>query len=127
MGDVRDWLTLAQVLALLVSVVINVWIYFAARSDERWKTMRHEFTEGDRLMAERLGGLDRDVGASKASFDKRLSVLETTVSGLPKHGDVRQIRDQLAHIDKSVAALDERTEHTAEAVARIEKYLLERK
>lgn len=127
MLEPRDILSIAQVVVLLGSVAINIWLYLAARSDQRWKTMRSEIADGDRAIAERVGNVDRDVSSSKAQFDKRLAILETTVSSLPKQGDIRQMRDQLAHIDKSVGALDERTEHTAEAVGRIEKYLLERK
>ncbi len=124
-SQLRDWLALAQVLALMGSVGINVWIFIAARSDSRWQAMHESMKHADSELDTRLEVIDRHLMDSKAQFDKRLSILETSVDGMPKHRDLLQIREQLARIDKSVGALDERSEATGAAVNRIEKYLLE--
>lgn len=100
----------AQVVALVVSVSLNVWIYGRSRNDRRWEVMH-----------ERLDGF----GNRHAELDKRLAVIETEVDSMPTQRDLVQIRDRLAHIDKNVAGLDERTGSTLASVRRIEQYLLE--
>jgi hypothetical protein len=115
--DFKDWLAVSQMLALLASVAINVALFVSARRDARWKAMNKRL-DGDRLeWKKELTRIDRLV---TGDFDRRLTVLAAEVKGMPTHRDLKDMHEQLARID-------ERSETTAAGVARIEKYLLERK
>ena len=100
-----SWLPWANLGALALSVVINVWIFIRTRSDDRWDSVQ--------LQHQR--------------FDARLSALEVRVEALPTQDDLADIRDRLGHIDKATAGLDERSNLTLKSVQRIERYLMERK
>lgn len=110
MPDNATLLTIANLIALGLSLVLNLWMFLATRSD----TWRRE-------MQQQLASLGNQLGATTS----RLGVLEAKVEALPSEDDVKEIRQQLAHIDKSVGGLDERSIHTQRSVQRIEQYLLE--
>ena len=100
-----EWLALAQVIALLGSGLLNLWLYLSMRHDTRWKA----------------------IGDAQTAIDRRLSVLETRVETMPTHDDLAEISGQLSRIDRSVGGIEERSASTQDAVRRIERYLLEKK
>lgn len=117
---VIEWLALGQIVALGLSGAINLWLYFSVRSDKRWKAFADSIAQGDAGLAAELQRSDRRLGDAHAAFDRRLSVLEAKVDGMPTHDDISEMRDQLSRID-------ERSESTQESVRRIEQHLLESK
>lgn len=121
-----EWLAMAQVGALGISVMLNLWLYFAVRSDSRWKAMFEAISQGDGQLAAELARIDRHHGATQSVIDRRLSVLETRVEAMPTHDDLTEILGQLSRIDRTLAGVGERSETTQESVRRIERYLLEK-
>lgn len=100
--DISHWVTLANLIALLMSVAINVWMFIAMRSDSRWSSIT------DRIN----------------SYSNRLSIVETQLRSLPDQDDLQEIREKLSHIDRLVAAQGERNNALLTSVTRIETYLL---
>lgn len=108
-----NWLTFANLLGLVGSVIINVWLFLATRSDGRWKSITRQVETTDRRLV-----------ASHSATERRVSVLETRVDAMPSQEDLMKIHAKLGHIDRSVGALDERSNSTLVAVRRIEGYLM---
>lgn len=108
-----NWLTVANLLGLTASVGVNIWLVMLTRSDSRWTKL-----------TERIEHVDRTTQTALSMHHARLAVLETTLSSLPTQDDLTEIRKNLSHIDRSVAALDERSDSTLVAVQRIECFLL---
>lgn len=122
-----EWLALAQVVALLGSGLLNMWLFFSVRGDARWKSIGEAITQGDAGLGTELTRIDRHHGAAQAVIDRRLSVLETRIEAMPDHDDLTEVSGQLARIDRSVSGLAERSQSTQESVRRIERHLLESK
>ena len=117
--DLDQWLRVLQMVVLAASVLVNLFLFVRARSDERFK----EFDA-------RLAGLasqKRAMQAELTQVDKRSAVHEAKLASMPTHADLQEIRRELTSLKASTAAIEERSETTLETVQSIQLYLLENK
>lgn len=115
-------LKLLQMAVLLGSVAVNAFLFFRTRRDRRFAELAEELA--DHTDSLRLERTDRIAGSNGLGL--RLSVLETKIKGMPTHGDLEEIRGDLADIGSNLATVNERSRGTLDAVRRIEQHLLER-
>lgn len=100
--DANHWIMLANLVALLLSVVVNVWMFLSMRTDSRWTAFHTRVN----------------------TVETRLSVVETQMRTVPDQDDLLKIHEKLGHIDRLVAGQVERSNSVITSVARIESYLL---
>lgn len=117
--DLDQWLRLVQIVVLVSSVGVNVFLFNRARDDQRFK----EFD--DRLSG--IANQKRTMQAELQGIDKRVAVHEARLASMPTHGDLQEIRRELTSLKASTAAIEERSETTLDTVRSIQSYLLEAK
>lgn len=140
MWTLQESLIAAQVLVLIASTALNVYLYFRARAGAVWRAI----ADGDeRTLADAKRSVDsvahsvdevmQQVGISRGverDLDKRLAVLESRLGGIPSHQDLVGIRQALARLEsrlgERISAVDERSTATLAAVNRMNQFLLER-
>lgn len=138
--SLQNALLLAQVLVLVASTLLNVYLFMRTRSTALWRAIndgdRAARAEAQRLVdavgqsvdetAQQIGisrGVERDI-------DKRLAVVESKLGGIPTHNDLVGIRTALAGLEtrlsERISTVDQRSEITLAAVNRLNQFLLER-
>ena len=130
---VSNWLRAAQIVAVMLSVTVSVYLFWKARAIHQVEAIEKARKDGDAALHGRIDGV-RSQSASdmqvmrglQSDMDKRLSVLEARVSALPTHNDLRDIREALAQVSADLSANSERTTTTLDAVRSLQKYLMER-
>ena len=115
-------LKVINLLVIISSVGFNVLIYFKTKQDKRLAQLATDALE----LAERLRNETADRKSVHGELDKRLSVMEERVKAMPTHDDIEEIRAALSELGNNVAAVNERSGSTHDAVRRIEKHLLDR-
>ena len=117
--DLDQWLRVLQMVVLAASVLVNLFLFMRARSDERFKEIDA-----------RLAGLANQKRAMWSELQQvatRGAVHEARLASVPTHGDLQEIRRELTSLKASTAAIEERSETTLETVQSIQLYLLESK
>lgn len=108
--------------ALVASAILNVYLWFKAKTDQRFQDMQDCHEElGDKLLAE--------VAERKATDhdqETRLQLLERGINSLPTHNDLANIYARLTDLVGRLERQDERSANTNDAVRRIERHLLDR-
>ena len=113
---------LVNPIAIVVSGVLNVYLFFKSKTDERFAEIDQCMAEGDQ--AQHLETADRK--AADYELDRRLVALETQLKSVPTHEDLEEIRAALATVGAELAAVNERSRGTLDTVRRIEEHLLDR-
>ena len=111
---------LLNALVLVGSVIVNVYLYVKGRSDKRFETFATQL--GDIQGAVSLETAERK--AFHADLDKRCSLAELKITGMPTHEHIDEIQSAIARISENVATVQERSKIQLDAVRRIESHLL---
>lgn len=127
-------ITLAQILAIVASAALNLYLFVKARNEKQITEIRKERRDGDAALHGRVDGVASSIRHEthvlkgfQVDIDKRLSILETRVISLPTHNDLGGMRDNLSQLASDVSAITERSNATLATVHSIHKYLLESK
>ncbi|WP_368565509.1 DUF2730 family protein [Pseudoxanthomonas sp. UTMC 1351] len=120
--NVDLWFKWLNAVVLVGSVATNVFLFFSSKRDTRFARVNACLqTLTDKQLSEASSRKAHD-----GELDKRISVMEEKVKGLPTHDDLEQIRGELATIGANVATVSERSRVTMDSMRRIENHLLER-
>jgi hypothetical protein len=109
-------LQVGQILAVVASAVVTLWVYLRSRSDTRDAALRASVEE----CAADIEVLTAGVNA----LSVRLALAEKAVQEVPSHHDLEGIRLQVAGVNGQINTLNERTSSTHQAVVRIEQFLI---
>lgn len=149
-------IALGQILAIVASGALSTFLYFKSRNDKRGEkqeekeekeeaAQRLEFKnrvielervrrQGDAFLHERIDKFQgrvykehKRMGSTNAVIDRRLSVLEKHVEGLPTHADLTGLRSDMAQMGADVSAIKERSETALGLVHSIHDHLLEKR
>lgn len=136
----QDTLILVQVIVLLGSTGLNIYLFLRSRTAALWRAIADGDTAVKKAAQELVEGVagsvdeaEQQIGISRGverDLDKRLAVLESHIGGIPTHNDLLGIREGLAGLEsrlgEKIGALDERSGATHTAVGRLTQFLLER-
>jgi len=114
-------LQLAQVLAVIGSAAISIFVYLKTRSDQRFKQQAEQTWS-------KLGEIERELNEIDERVDHfrdRLALAEARLREMPTHRDLEGLRVQISTANNQLSALDERSRATLTALGRIETFLLD--
>jgi hypothetical protein len=117
----QDWLQVVNLLVLIVSVWITVWMYRRANNDKTVDSLRR----ADQSALQSIARLRQSQQQAASSFRERLSGLEATVKGLPTHKDLIDLQESISEIRADVSSIRTQGDLTAERVSAIHQHLLE--
>lgn len=112
-------LKIGMIAATLLSLSVNVYLFYKTRSGKALKKVEKDRRDGDHTLHRRVDELRED----HTGVDTRLSVLEENVSALPTHEDLRGIERRLSDLKSDLAGNTARTETTLGLVNGINNYL----
>jgi hypothetical protein len=73
-----------------------------------------------------VGASIRGQQAESRMMDRRLTIVEAEIKGLPTHRDLRQLQDDFGEVSESVASLGGKSETMIQLLKTIQEHLLER-
>lgn len=121
-------LRVVQIVVLLGSVTVNVWLWLRGRNDKALEALK----AGDTDLARKLGELTQTnaqqlsaLTGRDAALEIRVVALETTVRHMPTHGDLQEIRRELRDLNGAVSVVSERSEATMQMMRTIQEHLME--
>jgi predicted RNase H-related nuclease YkuK (DUF458 family) len=120
--SIDDVLRLVQIVVIVVSVSINAWFFFQAKSDQRIKDIERRQEESERDLADEVASRVREIGG----LSHKVGALEEWRKHVPNHDDIDGIKKDLATMGRQMATVDERSVTTLNGVRRIEQFLMER-
>lgn len=114
------WFDAVNEVVLVGSVLINIYLWFKAKTDKRFELMAATLA----TVSERVANEAADRKANIAAIDKRVALLEARFDAIPTHDDLNSLRQAVTDIGSTVARIEERSSFTTDSVRRIEKHLL---
>lgn len=118
-----------QVLVVLASAGLNVYLYVRSKEDARLDAIEARQAEADDLAEADRESVRMAVVERRAHVNdlcQRVALLEERMRQMPTHEDLRKIYDKLTELVSQVGRQDERSANTSDAVRRIELHLMER-
>ena len=118
-----------QVLVVLASAGLNVYLYVRSKEDARLDAIESRQAEADDLAEADRESVRMAVVERRAHVNdlcQRVALLEERMRQMPTHEDLRKIYDKLTELVSQVGRQDERSANTSDAVRRIELHLMER-
>lgn len=128
MDNVDTLLRLATLAVMMLSLIVNGFLYVRAADKKTLDVVRKDQRRGDAELKEQITSLANDWRAKQArdgEFQTRLSVVETQLKHMPTHGDLLAIRNEMRTLNEHVAAIGERSETTQSVLQSIQRFLLE--
>jgi len=130
--DSVNWSFFLQAAAILISILsLNFGIYkwISSQINKRFSDIKADDVRHRNSVAEKIGGLDDEIGQANArvmGVESRISSVESDVRHLPSHEDVGKIYDRLDAVNGSVQQLIGGQEAMANQVAMLNQHLLDR-
>lgn len=116
-------LKIGSTAAIVLSFALNLYLFLRSRADDRFDRINERADRMAKAMQDEI----QERRAEASRLERNHAVLEATVSGLPTHDDLGDIREELSTLARTLASVNQRSETTLNSVQRIENYLLERK
>lgn len=116
-------LKIGSSLAIVLSFALNLYLFFRSRADERFTQLSDRADRITKSLADEMAER-RD---QNSVLFREMAVLAATVSGMPTHSDLGDIRQDLSTLARTLASVNQRSETTLNSLNRIESYLLERR
>jgi hypothetical protein len=140
MWSLQETLILTQVVVLVASTLLNLYLFLRTRSASIWRAIAAGDADAKTAakglvddLAESVDETVQQIGISRGverDLDKRLAIVESTMGGIPSHNDLVGIRNALSRLEtrlgERISAVDERSSATLNAVNRINQFLMER-
>lgn len=120
-------LQVAQVLVVLFSGAVTLWVYLRSRKDSERaalvKSVEGCAADIETLKSECADDIEK-LKTTTGALSQRMALAEKAIAEAPAHRDLEGIRLQVATLNGHITALNERTSSTHKAVVRIENFLL---